>query len=64
MVFGGQGDGKVILGDMWILDISEILAALDAPPPVDAPVPDKKAKAPPKGKEKEASSCVSSSSVH
>jgi hypothetical protein len=35
-----------------MLDISEILEALDAPPPVAAAIPDKKAKPPAKGKEK------------
>lgn len=54
VIFGGQGDGNVFLGDLWMLDISEILEALDAPPPAAAAaIPDKKAKPPAKGKEKE-----------
>lgn len=49
-VFGGQSGNKSSLNDVWILDLTEILAALDAPPEAAPPVPDKKAKPPPKGK--------------
>ena len=53
LIFGGQAESKTALNDFWILDISEILAALDAPPEAAPVVPDKKAAKPAKGKEKE-----------
>lgn len=54
VVFGGETEGKTLLNDMWVLDLTEVLAAeyhvpdTTAPPPED---PKAKGKPPAKGKE-------------